>query len=191
MGRSEANGRLRPRPIVLNAPVGVTRSVGAWRRADESTILLGRTRCQQVDFVNGRRVTDAAPRSKVVEDGAVGPSSTSAAGSVPGPSNGQGRTRGRGVGQDANLDDLHAKAPGPRLSGFVGHPVREWTRSIPDKALCGRATGTEIIPVIAPIGIGPGVGDLQRQTATPQRLIVPSAASLNADRLLLLTDVRG
>ncbi|MEM0949818.1 MAG: acetylglutamate kinase [Pseudomonadota bacterium] len=126
------------------------------------------------EFVNGKRVTDA-DTVEVVEMVLSGTVNKGIVQAI----NGQG---GRAVGlsgKDANLmvcDQTH-----PDL-GYVGTPAKmnpDFLRSL------GEA---ETIPVIAPIGTGRNGETFNVNGDTAAGAI---AASLNADRLLLLTDVAG
>jgi acetylglutamate kinase len=126
------------------------------------------------EFVNGKRVTDAATVEVVemVLSGRVNKRLVQAI-------NAQG---GRAVGlsgKDANL--ILCKPTDPAL-GFVGTP----TRMNPDFLRSLGEAGT--IPVIAPIGAGENGETFNINGDTAAGAI---AASLKADRLLLLTDVEG
>lgn len=126
------------------------------------------------EFVNGRRVTDAATVEVVemVLSGTVNKRIVQAI-------NDQG---GRAVGvsgKDARL--MICKAAEPEM-GFVGEPVKvnpEYLQSL---------ARDEIIPVIAPIGMGRDGETFNVNGDTAAGAI---AAALKADRLLLLTDVEG
>ena len=128
----------------------------------------------QSEFVRGKRVTDRATVEVVemVLSGLVNKSIVQAI-------NAQG---GRAIGlsgKDANL--MVCEATDPAL-GFVGTPVAfnpEFLRSL---------HAAEIIPVIAPIGAGRNGETFNVNGDTAAGAI---AASLTADRLLLLTDVSG
>ena len=126
------------------------------------------------DFVNGKRVTDAATVEVVemVLSGRVNKRIVQAI-------NAEG---GRAVGlsgKDANL--MVCEQTNPDL-GFVGTPVEmnpDFLHSLAD---------SEIIPVIAPIGTGQNGETFNVNGDTAAGAI---AAALKADRLLLLTDVPG
>jgi acetylglutamate kinase len=128
----------------------------------------------QSEFVRGKRVTDQATVEVVemVLSGLVNKSIVQAI-------NAQG---GRAIGlsgKDANL--MVCEATDPAL-GFVGTPVGfnpDFLRSL---------HAAEIIPVIAPIGAGRNGETFNVNGDTAAGAI---AASLTADRLLLLTDVSG
>jgi len=126
------------------------------------------------DFVNGKRVTDDATIEVVemVLSGRVNKRIVQAI-------NDQG---GRAVGlsgKDANL--MICKPTDPSL-GFVGTPIKMNPRFLRDLASAGT------IPVIAPIGTGENGETFNINGDTAAGAI---AASLDADRLLLLTDVAG
>ncbi|MEO1238099.1 MAG: acetylglutamate kinase [Pseudomonadota bacterium] len=126
------------------------------------------------DFVNGRRVTDAATVEVVemVLSGRVNKGIVQAI-------NDQG---GRAVGvsgKDASLMICDMADPS---MGFVGTPVEV------NPAYLTSLAKDEIIPVIAPIGMGRAGETFNVNGDTAAGAI---AAALRADRLLLLTDVPG
>ncbi len=126
------------------------------------------------DFVNGKRVTDSATVEVVemVLSGQVNKRIVQAIGS-------QG---GKGVGlsgKDANL--MICKMTDPAL-GLVGTPVDC------DTTILHAMFAADIIPVIAPIGMGRDGETFNVNGDTAAGAI---AAALKADRLLLLTDVAG
>ncbi len=126
------------------------------------------------DFVNGKRVTDAATVEVVemVLSGRVNKRIVQAI-------NAEG---GRAVGlsgKDANL--MVCETTDPAL-GYVGTPVE-----INPGILHGLAEA-DTIPVIAPLGTGAGGETFNVNGDTAAGAI---AAELKADRLLLLTDVAG
>ena len=128
----------------------------------------------ETKFVGGKRVTDAATVEVVemVLSGRVNKRIVQAI-------NGQG---GRAVGlsgKDANL--MVCDPANPEL-GFVGEPVEV------DPKLLNELFENEIIPVIAPIGVGRDGETFNVNGDTAAGAI---AAALKADRLLLLTDVAG
>jgi len=129
------------------------------------------------EFVRGQRVTDKATVEVVemVLSGLINKRIVQAVNAAGG-----GVVRAVGLsGKDANL--MVCKQTDPAL-GFVGTPVGfnpEFLRSL------HRA---EIIPVIAPIGAGMDGETFNVNGDTAAGAI---AASLKADRLLLLTDVAG
>ncbi|MEO0729175.1 MAG: acetylglutamate kinase [Pseudomonadota bacterium] len=140
----------------------------------------------QSDFVNGLRVTDK-PTVEVVEmvlAGAINKEIVSAI----------NRHGGKAVGisgKDANL--MQAKRitemPDPESNlmraidiGYVGEP----TRVLPH--IVNVISGSDLIPVVAPIGFGPDGETLNINADTFASAL---AVSLKAKRLLLLTDVPG
>ena len=128
----------------------------------------------QSDFVDGKRVTDQATVEVVemVLSGVVNKRIVQAV-------NAQG---GRAVGlsgKDANL--MICDIPRPEL-GLVGHPARIDAKILHD------LFHANVIPVIAPLGAGRDGQTLNVNGDTAAGAI---AASLKADRLLLLTDVAG
>jgi acetylglutamate kinase len=126
------------------------------------------------DFVNGKRVTDTATMEVVemVLSGLVNKRIAQAIGA-------QG---GRAVGlsgKDANL--VTCTQTDPAL-GFVGTP------SDIDPSILHDLFKSNTIPVIAPLGAGENGETFNINGDTAAGAI---AAALNADRLLLLTDVAG
>jgi acetylglutamate kinase len=126
------------------------------------------------EFQNGKRVTDAATMEVVemVLSGLVNKQIVQAI-------NAQGGKAVGISGKDANL--MVCTQTDPDL-GLVGTPVKmnpDFLRSL---------AAAEIIPVIAPIGAGPNGETFNVNGDTAAGAI---AASLTADRLLLLTDVAG
>ncbi|WP_206040783.1 acetylglutamate kinase [Roseobacter ponti] len=126
------------------------------------------------EFVNGKRVTDAATMDVVemVLSGLVNKRIVQAI-------NGQG---GRAVGlsgKDGKL--ITCSQTNPDL-GFVGTPDKINPRLLRD------LTEKEYIPVIAPLGAGRNGETFNINGDTAAGAI---AAALKADRLLLLTDVAG
>jgi len=160
------------RDIVLMRQVGVNPVVvhGGGPMINEMLAKLGVVS----EFVDGRRVTDAATVEVVemVLSGRVNKGIVQAI-------NAQG---GRAVGvsgKDANL--MVCEMAGPGL-GFVGTPVEV------NPAYLASLAKDEIIPVIAPIGMGRSGETFNVNGDTAAGAI---AAALKADRLLLLTDVDG
>lgn len=128
----------------------------------------------QSEFVNGKRVTDAATVEVVemVLSGVVNKRIVQAI----------GRQGGRAVGlsgKDARL--ITCEQTHPDL-GFVGTPSR-----VDPKILRG-LFDQDVIPVIAPIGAGTNGETFNINGDTAAGAV---AAALRADRLLLLTDVSG
>jgi len=126
------------------------------------------------EFVGGKRVTDAATVEivEMVLSGRVNKRIVQAI-------NAQG---GHAVGLSGKDTNLMVCEPDDPALGFVGHP----TELNPDflKSLAE----AETIPVIAPIGTGRNGETFNVNGDTAAGAI---AASLKADRLLLLTDVAG
>ncbi len=126
------------------------------------------------EFVNGKRITDEATM-KVVEmvlSGHVNKRIVSAI-------NKQGGKAVGLSGKDANL--MICKKAEPDL-GFVGEPVQV------NPGVLHSFLNTNLIPVIAPIGVGEG-GESYNVNGDDAAGAI--AAGLKADRLLLLTDVAG
>ncbi|WP_025054693.1 acetylglutamate kinase [Sulfitobacter noctilucicola] len=135
--------------------------------------MLGRLNIQS-EFKNGKRVTDPATMEVVemVLSGLVN------ARIVQAISEQGGRAVGLS-GKDSNL--IICEAEDPEL-GLVGRPVKIDPRILRDLADKG------IIPVIAPLGMGTEGETFNINGDTAAGAI---AAALQADRLLLLTDVAG
>lgn len=128
----------------------------------------------QSEFVNGKRVTDAATMEVVemVLSGLVNAKIVQAISEQGG--------RAVGVsGKDSGL--IICEAENPEL-GLVGKPVKVNPRLLLDMA------DKELIPVIAPLGMGMHGETFNINGDTAAGAI---AAALKADRLLLLTDVSG
>ncbi len=128
----------------------------------------------QSEFVNGKRVTDAATMEVVemVLSGVVNSRIVQAITEQGG--------RAVGVsGKDGGL--IICDQEDPEL-GLVGHPTEVNPRLLRDFADKG------IIPVIAPLGMGRNGETFNLNGDTAAGAI---AAALKADRLLLLTDVAG
>ncbi|SIT79101.1 acetylglutamate kinase [Pontibaca methylaminivorans] len=125
-------------------------------------------------FVNGRRVTDAATIEVVemVLSGLVNKRIVQAV-------NRQGGTAVGISGKDGGL--MTGVITDPAL-GFVGTPVEMNPR------LLHTLFASDMIPVIAPVGAGPNGETLNINGDSAAGAI---AATLKADRLLLLTDVAG
>ncbi|MEK6217091.1 MAG: acetylglutamate kinase [Boseongicola sp.] len=160
------------RDIVLMRQVGVNPIVvhGGGPMIDE---MLGRLDIV-TEFVDGKRVTDKATVEVVeaVLSGVVNKRIVQAI-------NLEG---GRAVGlsgKDSNL--MTCDQTDPAL-GFVGTPAEM------DPSILRTLTDSEIIPVIAPLGAGRNGETFNVNGDTAAGAI---AASLTADRLLLLTDVSG
>ena len=126
------------------------------------------------DFIEGKRVTDAKA-IKVVEMVLSGDINRTIVSAL----NCQG---GKGIGvsgKDASL--LICEKEQPEL-GFVGKPIRTNTE------ILSTLVENDFIPVIAPIGTNESGQTFNINADTMAGVI---SASMNADRLLLLTDVIG
>jgi len=128
----------------------------------------------QSEFVNGKRVTDAATVEVVemVLSGVVNKRIVQAI----------GRQGGRGVGlsgKDAGL--ITSEQTHPDL-GFVGTPSQV------DPTILRGLFDQGVIPVVAPLGAGQNGETFNINGDTAAGSV---AAALQADRLLLLTDVAG
>lgn len=160
------------RDIVLMRQVGVNPIVvhGGGPMINE---MLGRLNIQS-EFVNGKRVTDAATVEVVeaVLSGLVNKRIVQAI-------NSQG---GRAVGLSGKDSNLMICDQTDADLGFVGTPADL------DPTILRTLTDAENIPVIAPIGAGRNGETFNVNGDTAAGAI---AASLAADRLLLLTDVEG
>ncbi|MDF1856943.1 acetylglutamate kinase [Pseudooceanicola sp.] len=126
------------------------------------------------EFVNGKRVTDAATVEVVemVLSGRVNKHIVQAIGS-------QG---GKGVGLSGKDAKLMICEPTDPSLGLVGTPVEI------DTSILRAMFAADIIPVIAPLGMGRNGETFNVNGDTAAGAI---AAALKADRLLLLTDVAG
>lgn len=128
----------------------------------------------QSEFVNGKRVTDKETM-KIVEMVLSGSVNKRIVGAI----NKQGGKAVGLSGKDANL--MVCEKSKPDL-GFVGEP----TKINPE--VLQTFMSSDLIPVIAPIGVGE---DGQTYNVNGDTAAGAIAAGLNADRLLLLTDVSG
>ncbi len=171
MGDAEAMAGFA-RDIVLMRQVGVNPVIvhGGGPMINATLDKLG----IESEFVNGRRVTDAATVEVVemVLSGRVNKGIVQAI-------NDQGGKAVGVSGKDASL--MICETADPKM-GFVGEPVEV----NPD--YLGSLAADEIIPVIAPIGMGREGETFNVNGDTAAGAI---AAALAADRLLLLTDVAG
>ena len=160
------------RDIVLLRQVGVNPVVvhGGGPMINQMLGKLGITS----EFVNGKRVTDAATIEVVemVLSGRVNKRIVQAI-------NGQG---GRAVGLSGKDSNLISCDPADPALGFVGEPKRI------DPSVLQTHFADDIIPVIAPLGSG---RDGQTYNINGDTAAGAIAAALEADRLLLLTDVAG
>ncbi|MFP1646387.1 acetylglutamate kinase [Pontitalea aquivivens] len=127
------------------------------------------------DWVRGKRVTDKATVEVVemVLSGLVNKRIVQAI-------NDQG---GRAVGISGKDDDLMVCEPDDPELGFVGRPVEMNVQVLRDLYNAG------IIPVVAPVGTG--VNDNETFNVNGDTAAGAIAGALQADRLLLLTDVSG
>ncbi len=126
-------------------------------------------------FVRGKRVTDKAT-VEVVEMVLAGLVNKRIVQAI----NDEG---GRAVGICGKDDDLMVCEPDDPELGFVGKPVEMNVQVIRDLYNAG------IIPVIAPVGTG--VNDNETFNVNGDTAAGAIAGALQADRLLLLTDVAG
>lgn len=171
MGDAEAMASFA-RDIVLMRQVGVNPVVvhGGGPMIND---MLSRLNIES-SFVRGKRVTDQATVEVVemVLSGLVNKRIVQAI-------NAEGGRAAGLSGKDANL--MVCDRADPEL-GFVGDPAEM------DPSLLKTLMDAEVIPVIAPLGIGRDGATLNVNGDTAAGAI---AASLDADRLLLLTDVAG
>jgi len=160
------------RDIVLLRQVGVNPVVvhGGGPMINEMLDKLG----IRSEFIDGKRVTDAATVEVVemVLSGLVNQRIVQAI-------NAQG---GKAVGLSGKDASLMICAPADPKFGFVGEPVEI------DPAVINNLFEDDMIPVIAPIGMGRNGETFNVNGDTAAGAI---AAALKADRLLLLTNVSG
>lgn len=129
------------------------------------------------DFVNGLRVTDEAT-VEVVEMVLAGKINKEIVSAI---ADAGGRAVGLS-GKDAGLIRARkVEAKGADL-GFVGEPAQV------DPTILNVLAGSDIIPVIAPLGLGP---DGQTYNINADTSAGAIAAAMGATRFLLLTDVLG
>lgn len=126
------------------------------------------------DFVRGKRVTDEATM-EVVEMVLAGRINKKLAQAI----NLEGGSAVGLTGKDANL--IVCEAADPSL-GLVGKPVDV------NPSVLNTFINSDLIPVVAPIGMGQDGATYNINGDTAAGAI---AGALNADRLLLLTDVEG
>ncbi|MFD1913220.1 acetylglutamate kinase [Halodurantibacterium flavum] len=161
------------RDIVLMRQVGVNPVVvhGGGPMINDLLGKLGITS----DFVRGKRVTDKATVEVVemVLSGLVNKRIVQAI-------NDQG---GRAVGISGKDDDLMVCEPDDPELGYVGRPVEMNVQVLRDLYNAG------IIPVVAPVGTG--IEDNETFNVNGDTAAGAIAGALQADRLLLLTDVSG
>ncbi len=172
MGDDEAMADFA-RDIVLMRQVGVNPVVvhGGGPMIND---LLGKLGIKS-EFVRGKRVTDKATVEVVemVLSGLVNKRIVQAI-------NDQG---GRAVGISGKDDDLMVCEPDDPELGYVGKPVEMNVQVLRDLYNAG------IIPVVAPVGTG--VEDNETFNVNGDTAAGAIAGALQADRLLLLTDVSG
>lgn len=128
----------------------------------------------QSEFVNGKRVTDAAT-VEVVEMVLSGTVNARIVQAI----NGEG---GRAIGLSGKDADMMVCDEADPALGFVGQPA------LMNTDILRSLSEADTIPVIAPIGAGRNGETFNVNGDTAAGAI---AASLKADRLLLLTDVDG
>lgn len=171
MGDAEAMASFA-RDIVLMRQVGLNPIVihGGGPMINDMLSKLG----IESDFVRGKRVTDKTTVEVVemVLSGLVNKRIVQAINAAGGRAVGLS-------GKDANL--MRCDQNVPEL-GFVGQPVAL------DPSVLRTLMTDEIIPVVAPLGFG---ADGQTLNVNGDTAAGAIAASLDADRLLLLTDVSG
>ncbi len=171
MGDDEAMASFA-RDIVLMQQVGANPVIvhGGGPMINEMLAKLG----VKSDFVNGKRVTDAATVDVVemVLSGMVNKRIVQAI-------NAQG---GKAVGLSGKDANLMICDPADPALGFVGEPAEM------DPSVLFNLFEDNMIPVIAPLGAGRDGETFNVNGDTAAGAI---AAALKADRLLLLTDVAG
>ncbi|MHA1128811.1 MAG: acetylglutamate kinase, partial [Alphaproteobacteria bacterium] len=126
------------------------------------------------EFVDGKRVTDAETMkiAEMVLSGSVNKRIVAALNKQSGKAVGLS-------GKDANL--MVCEQADPKL-GFVGEPVKI------NPEVLDTFLKSDFIPVVAPIGVGT---DGETYNVNGDTAAGAIAAGMNADRLLLLTDVEG
>ncbi|MDO6589910.1 MULTISPECIES: acetylglutamate kinase [Rhodobacterales] len=172
MGDAEAMAQFA-RDIVLMKQVGMNPVVvhGGGPMINEMLDKLG----IQSEFIRGKRVTDQAT-VEVVEMVLTGLVNKRIVQAIMDEG-------GRAVGLSGKDDDLMvAEADDPEL-GFVGRPVEMNTQVLRDLFDAG------IIPVVAPVATGRGENKTFNVNGDTAAGAI--AGALEADRLLLLTDVPG
>ncbi|MCH2096067.1 MAG: acetylglutamate kinase [Rhodobacteraceae bacterium] len=172
MGDNEAMARFA-RDIVLMKQVGMNPIVvhGGGPMINE---LLGRLGIVS-EFVRGKRVTDK-PTVEVVEMVLTGLVNKRIVQAIMDEG-------GRAVGLSGKDDDLIICEPDDPDLGFVGRPVELNVQVLRDLFTAG------IIPVVAPVATGRGVNETFNVNGDTAAGAI--AGALQADRLLLLTDVAG
>ncbi len=184
MGDTEA-ARDFARDVVLLKQVGID-PVVVHGGGPQIKAMLDRLKIRS-SFVDGLRVTDA-PTVEVVEmvlAGKINKEIVTAIQTAGGKAVGISGKDGRLI--EARKLTRTRHDPGSRIEevvdlGFVGEP------SHIDTAILEIFRGSDIIPVIAPIGVGPEGETFNINADTAAGAI---AGALNARKLLMLTDVRG
>jgi len=171
MGSDEAMD-LFARDVVLMQQVGINPVIvhGGGPMINDMLARLG----VKSDFVNGKRVTDAATVEVVemVLSGSVNKRIVQAI----------NRQGGRGVGLSGKDASLIRCTPADPALGFVGEPAEVQPQVLREMSQAG------MIPVIAPLGFGENGETFNINGDTAAGAV---ASALKADRLLLLTDVAG
>ncbi|MEP3346742.1 MAG: acetylglutamate kinase [Litoreibacter sp.] len=171
MGSDEAMD-LFARDVVLMQQVGINPVIvhGGGPMINDMLARLG----VNSEFVNGKRVTDAATVEVVemVLSGSVNKRIVQAI----------NRQGGRGVGLSGKDAAMIRCEPSQPELGFVGEPVDV------NADVLREMFDANIIPVIAPLGFGDNGETFNINGDTAAGAV---AAALKADRLLLLTDVAG
>jgi acetylglutamate kinase len=173
------------RDVVLLKQVGINPIV-VHGGGPQIKAMLDRLRIKS-EFVEGLRVTDAAT-VEIVEMVLAGSINKQIVTAIQGAG---GRAVGLS-GKDAGLIEAtkltrRRRDPESRIEqvldlGFVGQPAKVNRRVLEVFA------GTEIVPVIAPIGLG---SDGETYNINADTAAGAIAAALGADKLLMLTDVEG
>ena len=173
------------RDVVLLKQVGVN-PVVVHGGGPQIKAMLDRLKIKS-EFVEGLRVTDAATVEivEMVLAGSINKQIVSAIQTAGGQAVGLS-------GKDGNLIEARKltrtrRDPESHIEqvldlGFVGQPTRVHTRVLKP------FEGTDIVPVIAPIGVG---ADGQTYNINADTAAGAIAAALNARKLIMLTDVEG
>lgn len=173
------------RDIVLLKQVGIDPIV-VHGGGPQIKVMLDRLKIES-SFVDGLRVTDAAT-VEVVEMVLAGKINKEIVGAIQ-------AVGGKAVGisgKDARLIEARRltrtrRVPGSDVDevvdlGFVGEPCRI------DRSILDVLAGSEIIPVVAPVGMGE---DGQTYNINADTAAGAIAGAIGAKRLLMLTDVQG
>ena len=173
------------RDVVLLKQVGVN-PVVVHGGGPQIKAMLDRLKIKS-EFVEGLRVTDAATVEivEMVLAGSINKQIVTAIQAAGGQAVGLS-------GKDARLIEAikltrTRRDPGSSIEqvldlGFVGQPTRVHTRVLKP------FEGTDLVPVIAPIGVG---ADGQTYNINADTVAGAVAAALNARKLIMLTDVEG